>query len=436
MAAERGYERPIARADSIRRDKLRRLAVWCGFVPLNLVTISLAVSLLIYGPLANYPSHAFEPDFPQPGAVEAIRHQLGLDESWYRHGFEWPIDAARGDLGTSSFTGRDVHHLIVHDASMSAELLLLSVAIGTLVGLFLALLARRSSPPVARQAVILFAALLASVPGFIALVLLILLPSEYFNYSAPLDHTGLADDAWNNLRLVGPIAIVVGTIGGAATWKTITTGPLHLRHIVGLALSQVPLAMSGVIVAERLFSIDGLGFLLFRSTFALDLPVVQSVAILILFLATSAYALRRALVGAAAAEPAVVRRSTWRRPLLAIALTGITLFVAIGVLAPFIEPYAPRMLDANSRSQSPSFHHLLGTTRLGQDELSRVIEATRTSLKFSAAILAFGFLPGIALGLAGQRGPARLRRVFDTIADGLAGLPVLVVFLARKSTRL
>jgi len=417
-----------------RKQQLLRMAMACAFVPLSLFAISLVVAFLLYGPLAREPRRYFTVG-PRPEDSQVIEHQLGLDESWYRHGLQWPIDAARGELGTSAVTGRDVRHLIIHGAPMSAEMLVLSMAVGALVALALATLRGRSQRRHARKAIFILGAALASIPGFVALLLLILLPSDYLKYSPPVDHTQLTEHVWNNLRLIGPIAIVIGTIGGAATWSTLESGRPHLRHIVGRALSQVPFAMSGIILAERLFSIGGVGSLLWTTTITSDLPAVQSLGVLILFVATLAYALRRALTGTSAPEAPVEEGSSWSSPLFLAAMAGIALFVTVGVLAPFIEPSEPSKISFTLRNQSPSLQHILGTTNFGQDELSRVIEGTRTSVKFTAAVLAFGFLPGGALGLAVGRRRKRLHRTFDALAEAVVSLPALVLILLLVAAR-
>lgn len=85
-----------------------------------------------------------------------------------------------------------------------------------------------------------------------------------------------------------------------------------------------------------------------------------------------------------------------------IGLAGLIIVVAffiLGIIGPWVTPYDPRGLDASSRFQTPSAEHPFGTTQLGQDVLSRVLEGTRLSMTFGLAVLVVGFIPGTLLGI-------------------------------------
>jgi peptide/nickel transport system permease protein len=71
----------------------------------------------------------------------------------------------------------------------------------------------------------------------------------------------------------------------------------------------------------------------------------------------------------------------------------------------------------------------LGTDRVGRDELSRVLYAMRSSVRLSAAVLAFGFLPGSLAALALGRLGKRISRVAADVADRSSAVPWVVVLL-------
>jgi peptide/nickel transport system permease protein len=100
-------------------------------------------------------------------------------------------------------------------------------------------------------------------------------------------------------------------------------------------------------------------------------------------------------------RPLLVRivRPWLKNPLGLIGLAIVVGFIILGIVGPQIAPYDPRALDAQSRFLGPSLEHPFGTTRFGQDVLSRVIVGAQLSLTFGIAVLIFGFIPGTLLGI-------------------------------------
>lgn len=111
-------------------------------------------------------------------------------------------------------------------------------------------------------------------------------------------------------------------------------------------------------------------------------------------------------------------------------LVMIGLFIAIGVLAPYIAPYDPNLQDLLVAGEGPSLSHPLGTDHLGRDTLSRLIVAARTSLVGVCLVLVIAHGIGLMIGtVAGfRRGwtDEGLMRVVDV---GQA-IPSLIVSLA------
>ena len=86
-------------------------------------------------------------------------------------------------------------------------------------------------------------------------------------------------------------------------------------------------------------------------------------------------------------------------PIGAISLLVVIGFVVLGLFGPSFSPYAPKELNAADQYLSPSASHPFGTTKFGQDLLSRVLAGARIDLKFGAIVLILGFLPGTTLGI-------------------------------------
>lgn len=117
-----------------------------------------------------------------------------------------------------------------------------------------------------------------------------------------------------------------------------------------------------------------------------------------------------------------------QRPLLFwLGSVLLAIFAAIAVLAPVLAPYDPQQ-PLTLPLSAPSRHHLLGTNDLGQDNLSRLIHGTRSSLivAVSVTVLSTGlsWIVGLAAGFV-----RRLEGLLIGLADLLLALPDLPLIL-------
>lgn len=101
--------------------------------------------------------------------------------------------------------------------------------------------------------------------------------------------------------------------------------------------------------------------------------------------------------------------------------------IAIGILAPFLSPYDPNVIDPNAILNPPSAVHLLGTNEVGEDILSLIIWGARISLLVGFLATAVAMFAGTAIGiLAGYVG-GRLDEVLMRIADFFLVVPAVVL---------
>jgi peptide/nickel transport system permease protein len=83
----------------------------------------------------------------------------------------------------------------------------------------------------------------------------------------------------------------------------------------------------------------------------------------------------------------------------------VLLLFAVSLLAPWIAPYDPSVIDLKQVLAAPSSVHLFGTDQLGRDVLSRVIWGARISLKVGFVATGIAILVGVILGaLSGYYG--------------------------------
>ncbi len=110
-------------------------------------------------------------------------------------------------------------------------------------------------------------------------------------------------------------------------------------------------------------------------------------------------------------------RTLRHNPVAMLALTGLILLAGITLLAPWLAPYDPTLLDYDHLLESPSVAHLWGTDDLGRDIFSRVLWGGRESLRvsFFGVILAMvgGILVGLVSGFYGGMVDLLIQRIVD-----------------------
>src|ERR1700733_11520887 len=111
-----------------------------GFIArrfLYLVPVLVAVSLLTFLIASLLPgdlAYVILGDQATPEKVEALRHDMGLDEPiWWRY-LSWLGHVLEGDFGRSFRTGQTVWQAVSERLPVSVELMLLAEIIGLAVG--------------------------------------------------------------------------------------------------------------------------------------------------------------------------------------------------------------------------------------------------------------------------------------------------------------
>jgi peptide/nickel transport system permease protein len=114
---------------------------------------------------------------------------------------------------------------------------------------------------------------------------------------------------------------------------------------------------------------------------------------------------------------------------LGFLLVGIT--ALCGLLAPWIAPADPLLLDLGARLLPPSAAHLLGTDQAGRDVLSRIIWGSRESLLISFGAVSLGCAIGVTLGLiAGYKSGSAVELLIMRTFDVLFSIPLLILAIA------
>jgi len=125
-----------------------------------------------------------------------------------------------------------------------------------------------------------------------------------------------------------------------------------------------------------------------------------------------------------------LRRLLLGHPRIIFAGGLLLLLTLSALLAPWIAPHNPLVVDPDNARLAPGPGHLLGTDELGRDELSRVLWGGRVSLPVAFVAVVVGLLGGGLLGIAsGYRG-----RLTDLLlmraVDAILAFPALILAVA------
>jgi peptide/nickel transport system permease protein len=251
---------------------------------------------------------------PSQQAIEAVRHDLGLDKPLPIRYLNYLGDTLKGDFGRSYITRQPVLEAIGERLPVTAEIGLVALLVSIIVAVPLGVLsAYRANGAVDRTITTASFGLLA-IPSFMTALLLLYIFAVYLNVLPATGWTRLTDNPYQNIRSVILPATALG-IGQLATYtrllrsdmiatlqedfvsmaraKGLPTWRILFRHalrpssfslltIVGL---QVGALIGGAVIVEQFFALPGVGRLLYESIGKRDLVMVQGV-VLFLALAT------------------------------------------------------------------------------------------------------------------------------------------------------
>ena len=124
-------------------------------------------------------------------------------------------------------------------------------------------------------------------------------------------------------------------------------------------------------------------------------------------------------------------RAWIRVPANAVEVGLVALFIAAGLLAPWLAPHDPAHVSILERLEPPGLTggHLLGTDHLGRDIASRMLYGARISLIVGTAVVVVSCLIGIVIGLFGGYS-GRFGNLLMRIIDGIMAFPEIVFALA------
>ena len=277
----------------------------------------LAATAVIFAVLDILPGNAAEVmlgESATPEAVAALTAKLGLDRPpLVRYG-EWLQGLAAGDMGTSVAYDTPVLELVLERLEVTVPLAVMAMALTTVLALALGLYAASRHNKLGDVGVMAASQVGIAIPNFWFAILLILLFSVQLQWFSAGGFPGWTEDEGGGLR-DGLLALLLPTVALAvvqaailaritrsavlevlredfvrtARAKGLSQRQVMWRHVLRNAFVPVLTIMglqfanllTGTVVIENVFSLPGLGRLVFQAIANRDLIVVRNVVMLL-----------------------------------------------------------------------------------------------------------------------------------------------------------
>ena len=246
----------------------------------------------------------------QPDTLAALRAQMGLDQPIPVRYLRWVGGLLTGDLGTSLTYARPVADLVAERLAITLPLAALALVLSAVIAIPLGLTAASRHGRAGDWAVMAFGQVGIAVPSFWFAILLILGFSVKLGWFPAGGFPGWQGGAGPALKalllpavaLALPEAAILARVTRSAALDTLREDYVRtawakglgrrtvlIRHVLPNALIpvatilglQCAFLIAGAVVVENVFTLPGLGRLLYQAIGQHDLIVVQSVVVLL-----------------------------------------------------------------------------------------------------------------------------------------------------------
>jgi peptide/nickel transport system substrate-binding protein len=282
-----------------------RLAVLAGTVLAATAAVFLIVQVVPGDPVRFMMGLQADPD-----AMNALRHQLGLDVAPLQRYFVWLGGLLHGDLGLSYTYRIPVGQLIAERLQVSLPLALYALALSTVIAFPVGVVAahRRGTP--ADWVLTGVTQIGLALPNFWLGVLLVLLFAVSLHWVSAGGFPGWGAGFWPAIHaltlpaiaLAMPQAAILARVlrgalietlhedyirtaraKGAGEWRVLWHHalPNALVPVLTILGMQFSFLLAGGVIIENVFFLPGLGRLVFQAIVQRDLIVVQSVVIIL-----------------------------------------------------------------------------------------------------------------------------------------------------------
>ncbi|PWC44868.1 ABC transporter permease [Azospirillum sp. TSO22-1] len=246
----------------------------------------------------------------RPDTLAALRTQMGLDQPAVVRYLRWVAGMLTGDFGVSYTYARPVGALILERLAVTLPLAGFALVLSTLIALPLGLYAAARHERAGDWAVMAFGQVGIAVPSFWFAILLILGFAVQLGWFAAGGFPGWQGGAGPAVKalvlpavaLALPEAAILARVTRSAVLDTlredyvrtarakgVSAWALMVRHVLPNALIpistvlglQFAFLVAGAVVVENVFTLPGLGRLVYQAISQRDLIVVQGVVVLL-----------------------------------------------------------------------------------------------------------------------------------------------------------
>ena len=248
-----------------------------------------------------------------PDALATLREQFGLNRPAAVRYLDWLGGLLTGNFGTSYSYKVPVWGLIAERLALTLPLAVLAMALTTAIALVLGVYAAANHNRLGDVAIMGVSQLGISIPNFWFAILLILLFAVGLGWFSAGGFPGWSGGAWPALQALLLPAVALATVQAAILARVTRSAVLDVLredfvrtarakglsrravlwgHVLRNALVPVITIMglqfgnliTGTIVIEQVFTLPGLGRLVFQAISNRDLEVVKNVVVLLAFM--------------------------------------------------------------------------------------------------------------------------------------------------------
>jgi peptide/nickel transport system permease protein len=278
-----------------------------------LVATLVFASVVIFGVLEVLPGNAAQVMLgasATPETVAALARKLGLDQSVTARYFAWISGLARGDLGLSYAYGSSIRSLIVDRLAVSAPLALIAMALTSVIALSAGVFAAARRNRKSDVAIMAMSQIGLAAPNFWFAIVLVLVFSVWLRIAPSGGFPGWSAGVGPALGALILPAIALGLVQAAiltrvtrsavvdvlnedfirtARAKGVSRRAILWRHALPNALAPILTIMglqfanliAGAIIVENVFTLPGIGNLIFQAIANRDILVVEDCVMLL-----------------------------------------------------------------------------------------------------------------------------------------------------------
>lgn len=260
------------------------------------VAVSLSFVTFLLLNFATDPAYAIAGEEAEQEVVEQIRKDYGLDRPVIVRYAEWASGVLRGDFGESYYWNKPVAEMVIERTPVTLLLSFMSLAITIAIALPLGILAALNPNSVIDRMALGIAVSAQAIPNFwLGLIVIILFAVTWQIFPVSGDDTVLhfvlpafvlgasSVPAVMRLTRTGMLDVMESDYIRTARAKGYRGAALVQRHairnailpVISVLTVQLGAKLSGSVITETIFAINGLGRLALESILGSDVPTVQ-----------------------------------------------------------------------------------------------------------------------------------------------------------------